>query len=55
VLVWPATDSAGTPPATLKSAFPEMVPEVPRSFARTMQGFLPLIRVGWAVIRPPNP
>ncbi|MFN3656474.1 MAG: glycosyltransferase family 39 protein [Pseudolabrys sp.] len=52
VLVWPATDSAGTPPAALKAAFPEMVPEVPRSFARAVQGFLPLIRVGWAVIRP---
>ncbi len=52
VLVWPATDSAGTPPAELKAQFPEMVPEVPRSFAHAVQGFLPLIRLGWAVIRP---
>jgi hypothetical protein len=29
-----------------------MVPEVPRSFARSMQGMLPLIRLGWAVVRP---
>jgi hypothetical protein len=28
------------------------VPEVPRSFARSMQGLLPLIRVGWAMLRP---
>lgn len=52
MLVWPATDSAGTPPAVLKMQFPAMVPEVPRSFARAVQGVLPLIRVGWAVVRP---
>jgi 4-amino-4-deoxy-L-arabinose transferase-like glycosyltransferase len=52
VLVWPATDTAGTPPADLKAAFPEMVPELPRAFARPVQGRLPLMRVGWAVLRP---
>ena len=52
LLVWPATDNSGTPPATLKAQFPAMVPEVPRSFARTIQGLLPLMRFGWAVIRP---
>jgi hypothetical protein len=55
LLVWPATDSAGAPPATVKTQFPDMVPEVPRSFARAVQGFLPLTRLGWAVIRPPTP
>ncbi len=54
VLVWPSTDNAGTPPAALKAAFPDLVAEVPRVYARSVQGFLPLIRVGWAVIRPPN-
>jgi hypothetical protein len=29
-----------------------MVPELPRAFARPMQGFLPLMRIGWAVLRP---
>jgi hypothetical protein len=29
-----------------------MVPEVPQSFERPVQGFLPSIRLGWAVIRP---
>jgi hypothetical protein len=53
LLVWPATDNAGTAPAAIKTQFPEMVPEVPRSFARNVQGFLPLIRVGWAMLRPP--
>jgi hypothetical protein len=52
LLVWPATDNAATPPATLKMQFPAMVPEVQRSFTRAVQGILPPIRMGWAVIRP---
>jgi hypothetical protein len=51
LMVWPA----GDPPATLKAQFPAMVPEVPRSFARTVQGLLPLIRLGWAMERPQTP
>jgi hypothetical protein len=52
LLVWPIGERSATPPATVKAQFPEMVPEVPRSFARAVQGFLPLIRLGWAVVRP---
>ena len=52
VLVWPATAASTAPPARLKTQFPAMVPEVPRSFARAVQGLLPLIRLGWAVLRP---
>jgi 4-amino-4-deoxy-L-arabinose transferase-like glycosyltransferase len=52
ILVWPASDTAGSPPAALKAAFPELVPELPRAFARPVQGLLPLMRVGWAVLRP---
>lgn len=52
VLVWPAAEKTNTPPDSLKKQFPEMVPEVPRSFARAVQGFLPLIRLGWAMLRP---
>ncbi len=55
ILVWPAADNSGTPPETLKLQFPEMVPEVPRSFPRAVQGMLPLIRLGWSVQRPPTP
>ena len=51
VLVWPAENNA-TPPAALKTQFPTMVPELPRSFARTVQGRLPPIRLGWSVLRP---
>jgi hypothetical protein len=52
ILVWPANDNTVTPPTALKAQFPALVPEVPRSFARSMQGLLPLIRLGWAVARP---
>jgi hypothetical protein len=55
ILVWPAGDNTGVPPAALKAQFPTMVPEVPRSFARSMQGILPLIRAGWATVRPQAP
>jgi hypothetical protein len=51
LLVWPA----GDPPPALKAQFPALVPEVPRSFARMVQGLLPLIRLGWAVERPQAP
>jgi hypothetical protein len=52
ILVWNATDIGGTPPAALKARFPDMVLEVPRSFDRSVQGRLPLLRIGWAMIRP---
>lgn len=55
ILVWPAADNSGTPPETLKVQFPDMVPEVPRSFPRAVQGMLPLIRLGWSMQRPPTP
>ena len=42
----------GTPPVALKARFPDMVPEVARSFDRSVQGRLSLLRIGWAVIRP---
>jgi hypothetical protein len=52
ILVWPAADNTGTPPATLRTQFPDLVTEVPRSFPRTVQGVLPLIRLGWSMVRP---
>jgi 4-amino-4-deoxy-L-arabinose transferase-like glycosyltransferase len=52
VVVWPTTDTAGTPPAEIKARFPNLVPDVPRTFSRRVQGFLPLTRIGWGVIRP---
>jgi 4-amino-4-deoxy-L-arabinose transferase-like glycosyltransferase len=52
IVVWPTADTVGTPPPALKERFPEIVPEVPRVFERAVQGRLPLIRIGWAVLRP---
>jgi outer membrane biosynthesis protein TonB len=52
VVVWPTTDTTGAPPAEIKARFPELIPDVPRSFSRTVQGRLPLMRIGWGVIRP---
>jgi hypothetical protein len=52
VVVWPATDTAGTPPPYVKAMFPDLVVEVPRAFERPLQGRLPLLRIGWATIRP---
>ena len=40
------------PPPDIKAYFPDLVAEVPRAFERPVQGRLPLLRVGWGVIRP---
>jgi len=55
VVVWPTTDTAGTPPAAIKAAFPDLVAEVPRVFERPVEGRLPLLRIGWGVVRPAPP
>jgi len=52
IVVWPLTDPAGAPPAHFRARFPAMVPEVPRAFDWNVRGRLPLLRVGWAMIRP---
>ena len=52
IVVWPTTDTAGAPPADIKERFPDLVPELPRAFDRGVQGQLPLLRIGWGMIRP---
>jgi hypothetical protein len=52
VVVWPATDRPGTPPPSIKASFPDLAADVPRPFDRPVQGRLPLLRIGWGVIRP---
>lgn len=52
IIVWPATDSAGAPPPDIAARFPDLTPEVPRAFPRTLQGQLPVLRIGWAMLRP---
>jgi hypothetical protein len=52
VVVWLAADTAPTPPPDIAAYFPDLVPEVPRSFDRPVQGRMSPLRVGWGVIRP---
>ena len=52
VVVWRAADTAGTPPEAIARRFPGIVPEVPRSFQRYLNGRQPPLRIGWAIIRP---
>jgi hypothetical protein len=52
VVVWRAADTTPTPPPEIKARFPDLIPEVPRTFPRPVQGRLPALRVGWGVIRP---
>jgi hypothetical protein len=52
IVVWPASDTRGAPPADIVARFPDLVPEVPRAFVHAIQGRLPLARIGWGMLRP---
>jgi 4-amino-4-deoxy-L-arabinose transferase-like glycosyltransferase len=51
VLIWPAA-AGNAVPVDLRTQFPDLVPELPRQFDRAVQGRLPPVRIGWAVLRP---
>jgi hypothetical protein len=55
VVVWRASDTSGTPPPEIAQRFPGLVPEVPRAFEWMVNGRQPLLRVGWAIVRPKAP
>jgi hypothetical protein len=55
VVVWRASDTSGTPPPDIAQRFPGLVPEVPRAFEWMVNGRQPLLRVGWAIVRPKGP
>jgi hypothetical protein len=55
VVVWRASDTAGTPPAEIAQKFPGLVPEVPRAFEWLVTGRQPSLRIGWAIMRPKGP
>lgn len=55
VLVWQAADTTGRPPAEILRQFPGIVAEVPHTFSRRFQGRMPLMRLGWGMIRPHVP
>jgi len=54
VIVWPAANTDPTPPPAIRANFPDLVPEVPQTFERPLQGRLPPLRIGWGMIRPAN-
>jgi hypothetical protein len=55
VVVWRASDTVGTPPPDIAQRFPGLVPEVPRAFEWLVTGRQPLLRIGWAIVRPKTP
>jgi Dolichyl-phosphate-mannose-protein mannosyltransferase len=52
VIVWPAAGTDPAPPPEIQANFPDLVPEVPHTFARPVRGRLPPLLIGWGVIRP---
>jgi hypothetical protein len=52
IVLWEIEGQGSLPPPAIRARFPDIVAEVPQSFERPVQGFLPALRVGWAVIRP---
>ncbi len=55
VVVWRASDTVGTPPPDIIRHFPGLVPEVPQAFDRLVNGRAPILRIGWAIVRPKTP
>jgi len=55
VVVWRASDTAGTPPPDIAGRFPGLVPEVPQSFDWLVNGRAAPLRIGWAIVRPKTP
>jgi hypothetical protein len=52
VVVWPAGPTTPEPPPAIKARFPDLIAEVPQTFARPVRGRLPPLRIGWGMIRP---
>jgi hypothetical protein len=52
VVVWRASGTDGTPPPDIIKHFPGLVPEVPQTFDRLANGRAPVLRIGWAIVRP---
>jgi hypothetical protein len=52
IVLWRASDTVGTPPSDIAQRFPGLVPELPRSFDWLINGRQPVLRIGWAIVRP---
>jgi hypothetical protein len=52
LVVWTAEEGKAEPPASIRARFPNLTPEVPQVFEWPVQGLLPPLRLGWALVRP---
>jgi hypothetical protein len=52
IVVWPASETTPEPPPKIRAQFPDLVSEVPETFARPVRGRLPPLRIGWGMVRP---
>jgi len=52
IVVWPAPETTPEPPPKIRALFPDLVTEVPQTFARPVRGRLPPLRIGWGMVRP---
>jgi hypothetical protein len=52
IVVWPASETTPEPPPKIRALFPDLVTEVPQTFARPVRGRLPPLRIGWGMVRP---
>jgi hypothetical protein len=52
VVLWPGVETQVAVPTEIAVHFPDLVAEVPHAFERAIQGRLPLIRIGWGMLRP---
>ena len=55
VVVWPNAGTSAEVPPAIAARFPALVADVPRDFARRVQGRLPPLWLGWGVLRPQQP
>jgi hypothetical protein len=55
VVLWPTADTRPVVPPDIAEQFPALTADMPHSFERSVQGRLPLLRIGWGVLRPQPP
>jgi 4-amino-4-deoxy-L-arabinose transferase-like glycosyltransferase len=52
VVLWPTSDTRPVVPPDIGEEFPALAADMPHTFERSVQGRLPLSRIGWGVLRP---
>ena len=52
LVLWPTSDTRPVVPPDIAERFPAVTADMPHTFERNVQGRLPLLRIGWGVLRP---